>query len=54
MEAQGIGDPKMKEYTLKKSHSLFVMLGAFVTVFCFTVAFVPVGSAQQSKMHKWW
>ena len=39
---------------MKKRHSLFVTLGAFVTVFCFTVVFVPVGSAQQSKMHKWW
>jgi hypothetical protein len=54
MEAQGIGDPKMRKYTMKKRHSLFVLLWACVTVFCFTVVFVPVGSAQQSKKHKWW
>jgi hypothetical protein len=39
---------------LDKYHSLFVTLWAFVGVFCFTVLFVPVGSAQQSEKYKWW
>ena len=39
---------------LDKHHSFFVMLWAFVGVFCFTVLFVPVGSAQQSEKYKWW
>jgi hypothetical protein len=39
---------------LEKSHSLFVMLRAFVTIFCCAVVFVPVGSAHQPKMQKWW
>ena len=39
---------------LEKPYSLFVMLLVFVGVFCFTVVFVPIGSAQQLKQHKWW
>lgn len=39
---------------MKKRHSLLVVLWAFVTVFCCTVAFVPVGSAHQAEMQKWW
>ena len=39
---------------LDKHHSLLVTLWAFVGVFCFTVLFVPVGSAQQSEKYKWW
>jgi hypothetical protein len=39
---------------LEKPYRLFVTLWAFVGVFCFTVVFVPVGSAQQSEKHKWW
>jgi hypothetical protein len=38
---------------VEKSHSLLVVLWAFVTAYCFTVVFVPVGSAQP-EMQKWW
>ncbi len=39
---------------LEKHPSFFVIIWAIVGVFCFTMVFVPAGSAQQSKMHKWW
>jgi len=39
---------------LEKHNSLFVMLWAFVVVFCFTVLFIPTGSAQQAENYKWW
>ena len=39
---------------LEKHHSLLVTLWAFTGIFCFTVLFVPAGSAQQSEKYKWW
>ena len=38
----------------KKHHGLFSILWAAATVFCFTVIYLPEGSAQQSSKHKWW
>ena len=39
---------------MDKYPSSFVLLWAFFGAFCFTMVFVPVGSAQQSEKYKWW